>query len=225
MPAELAIAASERSDVGRMVAQKSGFERPTTLALVHPDESHGGAVRGDVGAIYERPASVFCVVIDFGTLCAAPAHAVLGHGLLAGAWVDGHVIDGERATPSSSPHRFVGASAREEEGRRLARPKRIRTESSLEVCRRRRRSGCSARERRVGQSRRLPSRYGRSSRGGSAGGRWRRRRSSRRLTRGGLGRGINGDGVGDTVRADHLGEQEIHVGRIGGESARSPAVR
>eukprot|EP00965_Chrysotila_dentata_P118364 3912545-Pleurochrysis_carterae.AAC.1 len=155
MPAEIAIAASERSDVGRIVAQKAGLERSATFALVHPDESNDGAIRRDVRAVDERPATVFSVVIDFGTFGAAPANAVFGHRLFASARVTGHVVDGERAAGTPSPRWLVGACACEEEGRRLARSKRIRAESSLEVwrCRQllrsfgRGRSGSSARGR------------------------------------------------------------------------------
>eukprot|EP00965_Chrysotila_dentata_P048689 1615622-Pleurochrysis_carterae.AAC.1 len=58
MPAELAMAASARREVGRMVAQKARFECPAAFALVNPDESDEGAVRRHIGAIDSSPAAV-----------------------------------------------------------------------------------------------------------------------------------------------------------------------
>eukprot|EP00965_Chrysotila_dentata_P123494 4081569-Pleurochrysis_carterae.AAC.1 len=62
-------------DLGATLDAQAGFERSATLALVNPDETHDGTIRGDVRAVDKRPATVFSVVIDFGTLGAAPTNA------------------------------------------------------------------------------------------------------------------------------------------------------
>eukprot|EP00965_Chrysotila_dentata_P053123 1762573-Pleurochrysis_carterae.AAC.2 len=92
-------------DLGAALNTQSRFERAATLVFVHPDEPNDGAIRGDVGAVHERPAPVLRVVIDLGTFGAAPANAVLGHGLLAGAWVSG-------CAPVLRPHMGLSGRAR-----------------------------------------------------------------------------------------------------------------
>eukprot|EP00965_Chrysotila_dentata_P178494 5894775-Pleurochrysis_carterae.AAC.1 len=119
MPLPAAMDARARSEVGRIVAQKS----------------HEGTITGQLRTVYECPAFVGSVVSDRGALCRRPSSSVFSHGLLAGARIRGH---GGRSERTTMPADAVGhdvetaAAACHEEGGGLCRTQWVRAKASLE---------------------------------------------------------------------------------------------
>eukprot|EP00965_Chrysotila_dentata_P143531 4742753-Pleurochrysis_carterae.AAC.1 len=83
-PRLTASTARVRRDVARIVAQK----RAAALPLVHPDQTHQRATRGNGRAIDELPAAVVGVICDFSSFCGRPPCAIVTQDLFAVLRID-----------------------------------------------------------------------------------------------------------------------------------------
>eukprot|EP00965_Chrysotila_dentata_P119842 3963137-Pleurochrysis_carterae.AAC.1 len=71
-----------RVPLGALNAQPRLFGS-VALGLVYPDQAHEATAGGKLGPVYDRPATVAFVVVDFGFFCAKPCGRVRRHSLFA----------------------------------------------------------------------------------------------------------------------------------------------